>query len=190
MKITISDKATYYRLYEKGFFGNRARTWNTYQEIIESEWQGMVCMRSRKGIIRKKVRYNIPLINLRREIEAWKKEGIPEEQIAFNQSMPDESLTIQGEVMENPYSSPYGLYLLYSTVKKPMNLALAEKSETAMGLKAKVLLKHFMCPSSYADLEAIFDVVAKEHVIEFSSYSRNVGDIPNRNTVFWEVRKY
>ena len=44
--------------------------------------------------------------------------------------MPDTLLTIQGEVMR----SNEELHFLYSTVPKPMNIALKEESKSAMNL--------------------------------------------------------
>lgn len=99
--------------------------------------------------------------------------------------MPDERLTIQGEII-NHYN---GLNLLYSKIKKPMNLALAECQEYAKGLKAQLILKYFLSPSSYSDLEVLLEKYS-ESAIEFSTYSIPVGNIPGRNTVIWEVRNY
>ena len=71
-------------------------------------------------------------------IARWEKQGIPKSAIGFNQSMPDKDLTIQGEVMT--YMGE--LYLLYTNIKKPMNMALKKQQLHASGLKAKLLLEH------------------------------------------------
>ncbi len=184
---SVNNKDESYLLYNADIFGNRALTWNSYQEIIESGWKGKVCMRSKKGIDRKKVEYNVPLINIPERIEYWRREyGIRESGISFNQSMPDKRLILQGEVI---ISESFGWYLLCTFEKVPMNQALEISSQTRTGLLAKLLLQHTLCPSSFADLEAILDRFP-DSVVEFSTYEVAVGDIPNRNTIFWEVRNY
>src|SRR3989344_1276336 len=55
----ILDKSECYLLYEAGIFGNKALTWKSYDEIIKSGWRNGVCMRSKKGVARKEVRYNL-----------------------------------------------------------------------------------------------------------------------------------
>jgi len=183
----ILTKEENYALYEAGHFGNKALTWNSYEEILKSGWKGDVCMRSKRGTARKNVRYKIPLEKVPEEIERWKIMGIPEEMMAFNESMPDEHLLLQGEVM----NVKKGLYLLYSTIKKPMNTALSEESREVEGPEAKILLKQGLFPASYFDLELLFQLYPTS-VVEFSAYSIPVGNMANkgRNTVFWEVRNY
>lgn len=36
----IETKEKFYRMYEMGFFGNRALVWDSYQELLESNWGG------------------------------------------------------------------------------------------------------------------------------------------------------
>jgi hypothetical protein len=182
---SIKSKLEFYVLYEKGFFGNRAMAWKTYEEIIESGWGGQVCMRAKNGTQRKNVVYNIDLEKVPATIEEWKKLGIQQEKISFNQSMPDKDLTIQGELM----NSERGLYLLYTTVKKPMNLGLREQELYAEGMKTNLMLKSYLSPSSYEDMKILLEMFP-EDIIEFSSYRVNVGNIPGRNTVIWEVRNF
>lgn len=191
----ILNKAENYALYETGFFGNKALTWNSYNEIIKSGWTGKVCMRSKKGIEREKTLYNIALEEIQKHIEAWINTGISEDQISFNQSMPDENLLIQGEVMrkleQNLQVPTNELYLLFSTVKKPMNLALSEESFEISGEDVKFLLRQNLFPESFDDLEKLL-AEFPESVVEFSAYSVPVGNMAhlNRNTIFWEVRNY
>ena len=185
-KGSIDTKEECYLLYEAGIFGNKAITWNSFQEILNSGWKEKVCMRGRRTQIeRGKVVYNADLKEVPKIIEQFRKEGIPENHIGFNQSMPDDHLLIQGEIMR----THLGLYLLYTTKKEPMNGALKKESLYAERLKAKLLLEQNMCPSSYSDLEALLDLFPNS-VIEFSSYDIDVGNIPHRNTVIWEVRNY
>jgi hypothetical protein len=47
-----------------------------------------------------------------------------------------------------------------------------------------------MTPSSWADFEALLELYPS-HVLEVSVYAgTTVGDVPGRNAVVWEVRRY
>ena len=142
-------------------------------------------MRSKAGTARKNVRYNVKIEDVPAVIDEWKALGIDREQIAFNQSMPDDYLTIQGELMKDER----GLYLLYTKVQKPMNLALREKEEHAFGLAALDIRKESLWPSSFSDVMALLEIYP-DSVIEFSAYDVEVGNIKGRNAVIWEVRNY
>lgn len=182
---TIDTKEECYTLYHAGIFGNSPLVWNTYEEVMNSGWRGEVCIRGRIPLTRGRVRYNIPLETLKDEVEIMKREtGLSDYQISFNQSMPDERLILQGELMrDNPF------YLLYTTVKKPMNLALSEEEKHASGFTALNLLKANLFPSSFSDIEALVDRFPNS-VFEFSAYEIAVGNIPGRNVVVWEGRNY
>lgn len=179
----IENKQDFFLLYEAGRLGNKAITWNSYEDILNSGWEGLVCIRGKDKIQRKKVKYNTPINEIPKIIEEFRKERI--EKITFNQSMPDGHLIIQGEVMK----THLGLCLWYTTKKVPMNKALAEESLYAEGLKANILLETFMDPSSYSDLKDLMEIFP-DSAIEFSTYDICVGTLPNKNTVFWEVRNY
>ena len=145
----IPFKSQNYALFKLGMYGNKALTWDSYKEILDSGWKGKVCMRSKKGIARGKTEYNLDINEVPGIIEDWKELGIPEYMISFNQSMPDEHLVIQGEVSRSTFHHRGKLYLYYSTAKLPMNQALNIKAETATGLKVLCLLKGNLDPSSF-----------------------------------------
>jgi len=150
----INTKQEYYLLYEHGFFGNKALTWNSINDIVDSGWKEKICIRGKKGISRGKTIFNLSLEQARDYISSLKKEGILEKDLTFNQSMPDESLLIQGEVMR----SLENYFLTYTRVKEPMNRALAKEELYATGITALHLLKQNLFPSSYDDLQALFDI--------------------------------
>ncbi len=179
----ITNKKRCYEFYEAGCFGNKALTWSSYEELIQDGWKGEVCMRSKQGIDRINTRYNLSLNQIPAEIASWKKLGIPEAMIAFNQSMPDEHLIIQGEVTRFNV-----LTLRYSTVKKPMNHAFEEENIEVTGSPAWHLLKKHLDYFSYENLEHLMEIW-QDHVVEFSAYDILIGDL-DWNTVFWEVRNY
>jgi hypothetical protein len=183
---TIKNKREYYEMYDLGLFGNRARVWESYEEILKSDWRGDVCIRGKgNGIPRQFAKYDVPFEKVREEIDFLDKIGYPEKVLTFNQSMPNSFLSIQGEVID--YVG--GLELTYTLVQKPMNLGLKERTQHARGLKANLILRSRMDPSSFADLQTLLEIYP-ESAIEFSTYEVSVGDISGRNTVFWEVRNY
>lgn len=57
------------------------------------------------------------------------------------------------------------------------------------GLTARNLLRRSLNGSSLADLRELLDKYPG-HVVELSACSSNVGTIPGRNAIIWEVRKY
>jgi hypothetical protein len=186
----IGSKLEYYTLYERGFFGNKALTWDSIDEIENSDWKGKICIRGRKGIARSKARFNLTLEEAKGYLKELQKEGIYPRDLKFNQSLPDEELRIQGEVMGDVVNlRPQHIHLTYSTIKKPMNYALAEETLYAEGLNALMLLKGNLFPSSYEDISELFELFP-ESVIEFSAYDIMLGSLPNRNTLIWEVRNY
>jgi len=185
IKGRIDSKVEYYYLFERGFFGNKPLTWNSLDECIESGWNGGICIRGRKGIFRSLTRFDLSKIQAKKYILELEKKGIPEKDLTFNQSLPNEELLIQGEIMksENYYD------LTYTTIKEPMNYAFAKEMLTAKGIKALFLLKQNLFPSSYTDLQTLFDIFP-DSIIEFGSYNIPLGILPNRNTLIWEVRNY
>ncbi|MBI2044370.1 hypothetical protein HYT24_03335 [Candidatus Pacearchaeota archaeon] len=183
----ILHKREFYPLYEKGFLGNKAKTWNSYKEIIESNWKGKVTMRSKKGGDRKQAKYGVRLEEIEKNINDWKKMGISEDMIVFNESMPDEDLIFQGEaILKNGR-----LYIYYSTLKKQMNIALAEKSDVLEGFWAEKAMKENCTNESFEEFKKLITLFPKS-VIEFSVYSKPIGNQShlNKNTIFWEVRNY
>lgn len=183
-------KEEFYAFYKECLLGNRPRIWDSYDEILKSDWKGDVCMRSNKGmgVKRKQTTYNVPLKNVPDEIKKWGLAGFPEKTIAFNQSMPDEHLIMQGEYTGWTHYGG-GAFVLYTTIKEPMNLALDKESKHADGFKADYLIKKTFCQSSYDDLQELLEVFPRS-IVEFSVYDIEVGNMPGRNVIIWEVRNY
>lgn len=178
-------KQDYLLFYDLGLLGNKALAWNSLDEIILSGYKDPICIRPRKKSTIKVTKYDIPLENAEKEINNMINLGIKPEDIAFNQSMPNKHLLIQGELM----ITEKGLTLFYTLAKKPMNLGFQEHSAHADGLRAKMILEKYFYPSTLADIQALFENFP-DSVIEFSCYNVPVGNIPGRNTVIWEVRNY
>ena len=161
-------------------------TWRDYYEFSKSNYQRNVSIRSKVGIDRKNVRYNVPPAEVLSKIKEMKLE--PNE-VSINESMPDDNLTIQGEITQlDGRSGEFGLELRYSTLKKPMNISLKEEEFYLRGLNAKLKLQSVMDEPSLENLNRLI-VEFENPAIEFSSYDISVGHL-GHNTIFWEVRNY
>lgn len=182
----IMFKSEYYALNKEEYFGNRAKTWDNYEDFLRSKYNGLVCIRSKVGIDRKQVRYNLPASEV---LDNIKQMGLEPSQASINESMPDNNLTIQGEVIQlDGRTGQFGIELRYSTLKKTMNVALNEEDFYLRGLNAKLKLKGAMDVPSYENLLRLFDEFPNS-AIEFSCYDIGVGHL-GHNTIFWEVRNY
>ena len=183
---SIKNKYECHTLLNSGLFGNKVDTASSYEEILEKEWKGTVSIRSRgKRIDRNLVLYNVPIEKIPTELEKLKILGIDIDKISFSSTPPDDKLKFQGEIM----NSAQGLHLLYSTVKKPMNLALKDEEKIISGLSAINFLKENFSCASMEDLRELLRIFPND-VIEFSCYSIELGNIDNRNVIVWEVRGY
>ncbi|MBT6819933.1 hypothetical protein HOA55_01110 [archaeon] len=181
---TVRFKQEAYALFLGGFFGNKPQTWENYSRLMEDDFRGKVSIRSRAGMGRSRVQYGVPTENVSEIVDGLMKGGICRDDLTFNESMPDEHLTIQGEVTR----APAGLWLHYSTAKDRMNTALAEAPKHANGFTAQQLLKDGMIGRDYMHLMDLMSEYPND-VVEFSSYSVPVGE-EKTNSVIWEVRGF
>lgn len=181
--MNIRTKREMYEAYHRGRFGNRLRAWSGVQAWRESEYQGEVVLRS-KSSAGGRVAYRLDASEVASTLEAWGVE-LTSAEIEINESAPDSDILIQGEVER----SELYLTLTFSTLRLPMRDALARDSNTVTGLKALLLLRRYLDPSSFDDLWGLLEDFDGA-VVEFSCWSSDVGICPRRNTVFWEVRHY
>lgn len=169
-----NSKAEFRQRYAAGEFGNRPRTWFSQRELHESGYSGTVTCRAL-----------IPGALCDYRVHSWHATCDPKyKDYAFNESMPDELLTIQGEVMRDTS----GLYLAYSTEPNLVMRVAMQTQKAAYRSAAEAILRHYLTPTSYADIQELLD--AYDGVVEFSTYGQAVGNLPFRNTVIWEVRNY
>lgn len=181
---SVPTKEENYRLYQSGCFGNKLRTWNTLEELDCSTYRGSVVIRYKEPGS-SFCRYEIPFARLRQVVSELEDFGAHRSKMTFNESAPDTLLVIQGEVAR----STDHLTLYYSDLPLPMRKALKLKAYTLSGLEAIFLLRRNLFPCSYDDLQELLDLYP-DSVIEFSAFSRSLGNCRNRNTIFWEIRNY
>lgn len=179
----IETKTQMYREYQAGHFGNKLQTWDSLKEFKKSGY-------TRNIVIRYKVAsspfcaYNVEVKALDKMLAGFVSQGADPDLFTFNELAPDYSLTMQGEVMHDHN----GVNLFFSLEKGRMRETL-KKGIQISGLKALMFLRHYMNPNSFIDYEALRDIYP-DSVIEFSCYDHALGNLPNRNTIFWEVRNF
>jgi len=182
---TPRTKTQFRQMYQDGAFGNKLRTWQSYQDLCDSDYHGNVSARHKQAVSGLgRFLYNVPADLLRNG--PWPL-TLPSSEFHFNETPPDGLMLIQGEVSRQPH----GLDLQYST---ECNISLRDAinhkpSLTATGIKAAALLSHYLWPRSLDDLYEMLDAHS-DGVIEFSTFSKAVGHLPQRNTIIWEVRRY
>jgi hypothetical protein len=183
MYVAPRTKSEFYERYLKGEFGNRPRTWASWAELREAPYAGRVTIRDlRPG---GPCYYGVDVVDLRAGKYPKGCDTLADKR--FNESMPDEFLTIQGNV----WLDAFGLKLEYSCEPNVGHRAAVNQPlvKTAERLGALSLLKTYMDWNSYDDLQELLENYP-EAVIEFSAYSKFVGVLPGRSAVFWEVRLY
>lgn len=181
--MSIRTKQEMYQKLHCGAFGNHQRLWTSYEDMLKDEYTGKVSLRTSYTAGGYFVNA-VPFSDVLDVVNSWAVDGIDPKSIVYTETPSDDKLIIQGEFQRNPE-----WYLYYATVKKSMRCALEQHGQHATGFKAYSLLKSNMCPSSWEDFNTLIDLYPDD-VIEFSTYSVNLGCIPHRNTIIWEVRSY
>ena len=173
----ITTKKQMYQLLNNGKLGNTFRSWDSWEEVLESGYRGLMSVRSLK--IGDPVRiYDIPF----EEVEKFA--PTHPHSLIFYEATPHKTRLFQGEVCVFNEC----LQLTYTFVKLPMRLAFNESELHAEGLLASSLMRTYVDPSSLDDIYELLKIY-RGHVIEFSTFRVNVG-ILQKPTVIWEVRDY
>jgi len=184
--VKVLTKQQNFELWQSGAFGNKLRQWRTIDEWKRSRFGGRVVLRYLGSAGGGFCKYNLRPDEVGPTTEDWIKSGAELPKIMVNEAAPDRAVILQGELWNG---GDRWNYFLYSTVRAHMRPALERESKVVEGLATNMLLRSAMAPSSYSDLEVLREMYP-DHVIELSIYSINVGDIPGRNTLVWEVRRY
>lgn len=163
-------------------FGNHSPTWGTLTKFLADDPPD-VLYHLRNRVAGGETFYNTP----RRHVEeVWRSRADPSSWYCSRMVPPEveQTLKIQGEVQQGPW----GLDLLYTTIKKPMRWALAEWSQRLVGLQARLLLQSKMEVSSWEWLNHLLEEY-EGHIVEFSTYGISWGTL-NQSTIWWECRLY
>jgi hypothetical protein len=188
----VLTKSQNYRLWQGGAYGNKLRAWRSVAEWKASGFSGMVVLRILMSQGGGPCRYNLRPDEVEPIVAEWIAQGITQDQIMVNEGASDLSVLVQGEYLNSVYSgfghACWG-YFIYSRVKAQMRDALKAASAVIHGLQTDHLLKSTMTPSSYSDWLLLLQQYPN-HALEVSIYEKCLGDIPGRNALVWEVRKY
>jgi hypothetical protein len=170
----------------KGKLGNCVRNWSSLSELKKDNYVGKVTVRSKDRNARYTlVKYAVDYADITNVVEEFRARGLREEDIYFNEAVPDDLLIVQGEV-----GYVQGQFVLrYSTEKNTKMRDAMDSAEHIVGLAGRLLLKQVMTLDSYADLLDLFDE-HPDHIVEFGVYACHLGWAKGRNTIIWDVRNY
>jgi hypothetical protein len=177
----VLTKMDFARRYRLGEFGNASPTWDSLEEFRRHQGAREQLYHLRNRVAGGATYYNCTAYEVLRD---WGRQADPKMWYC-SEMAPTSSTILQGEVLE----SAEGLRLYYSHVRQPMRQALEQGGRELRDFRALMTLRHYLCQNSQEWLRVLLDRYP-EHVVEFSTYSRQWGTIPGYNTVFWEVRKY
>lgn len=182
MRTSILTKSQSVRLWQSGAFGNKLRSWNSLEEMCKCGFEGRVAMRSRSGRGGGVCIYDVPSDDVAAILEYQDTER---HDLMINEMAPSEATVVQGEYLNDALS--WG-YFLYSRALVPMREALRTPS-TSTGLQTDFILREVMTTASWEDWQ---ELIARYpgHVLEVSIFDHCLGDIPGRNALVWEVRRY
>jgi hypothetical protein len=190
--MNVLTKRQNFQLWQSGAFGNKLRAWRTIGEWRASGFSGLVALRSLQPGGGGPCRYNLAPVDVPHVVREWTTHGVAYDQIMVNEMASDGSILLQGEYLNDIYvidGEPRWGYFLHSRARVAMRGALAIVPAIAWGLRADLMLREAMTPSSYDGWRELLDRYPG-HVLEVSIYDRCLGDIPNRNALVWEIRRY
>ena len=177
---SVLTKRDFVRRFLRNEFGNRTRTWDTLEEFLASGYMGLVHIRNR--IAGGPTYYNIAPEDLPAKFEQCL--NIQPWSTWYLAEMAPNCTIFQGEIQQGIG----GYDLTYSLVNKPMREALRKQTLYVHGLRARLLMEHYLDPGDWDWIKSLMDEY-ENHVVEFSTYAVQCGTL-DRTTVVWEVRKY
>lgn len=188
----IRTKQQMFRLLSAGLLGNTVPQWFSLPEWeADPDAAKYPLWGVRSGLAGgdKRMRLNVPSRDVPDLYREWFPSG------GGNLSpMVDHAAVLKAEVFESDFA-PFGLNLFYvppdKTVRyrQPWREAFREHGKQVRGLAVWKILEAYLWPSDLEDLRALLERFPG-HVVEFTACDRAMGIVPNRNTVFWEVRLY
>jgi hypothetical protein len=185
----VFTKQRNYDLWQGGVYGTKLRSWRTFYAYQLSGFPGRVVLRQ-LSVGADAIAYDLtPTQSLWVYREMTDNLGIDPGQIMVNEMAPDHLSLLQGEYL-NDVINDQVTPLFYSRSPLSMRMALhSPDRKHATGLVANTILRELMTPGSWDDWCTLLENFPK-HVLEVSIYDCEVGDIPGRNALVWEVRRY
>jgi len=189
----VLSKVQNHRLWQSGAYGNKLRAWSTLSEWRKSGYRGKVALRcllpSGGG---GPCLYDVETNFVKNAYDRYAIDVAPEH-IVICEAAPADVVLLQGEYMNGICNQGDGSfwsgYFYHSRVRKQMREALWRSPEASDGLIADLAIRSVMTPTSYEEWRELLEVYP-DHVFEVSIYDRCLGDLPHRNALVWEVRRY
>jgi len=179
----IINKTEFYHLWEAGVLGNRT---NIYRSPLKA-WQagyphyGFRQLAKAGGGRWERVSRD----EFWNTVRNWNEWQIPFIMDSATHPAGFEDITLQGEVCRTIRG--WEGFMGY-TPGLPMRKAFPYMRAVS-GSEVLVLLDRWMDPSSQDDLRDLLDLYP-EATIEFTCFTKDTGNIPGRNCIFWETRNY
>lgn len=179
----INSKAEFYRLWHSGVLGNRPHVWRDVESAARSGHTRFGIREIGKaggGFFR--VVHSIG--EMKRICCMLAAQG---RQFSLDGGVQNETVLLQGEICRTVRGLE-GMMAVRSGTD--IRAAFREgKFKPVQNLTALTLIREFMDPSSQDDVWDLLDMYP-DHTIEFACFPGNVGVLPHRNTIIWEVRNY
>lgn len=179
----ITSKAEFYRLWHSGVLGNRPHVWRDVESAARSG-------HTRFGI-REIGKSGGGFFRIVHSVEAlrntcnWLRSGGT--QYSIDGGVQNETVLLQGEICRTTRGLE-GMMAVRSGTD--IRAAFREgKFKPVQNLTALTLIREFMDPSSQDDVWDLLELYP-DATIEFACFPSNVGVLPHRNTIIWEVRNY
>lgn len=176
----INSKREFFQKWKAGLLGNATRLWWDPKDAWASDAQEFGFREHRAG---GGTWERVPRVHFWETVRNW---NVARRTYTMDDVCPDQYQTIQGEVCR----TFRGLEGYIGASQLPMRKAMAAgilKSRSPA--TTHYLVDRYMDPASRDDLDALLDLFP-DATVEFTCFSVDVGNIPNRNTLFWEVRNY
>ena len=187
----VLSKALNYQLWRSGAYGCKLRSWRTVEEWEASGFSGLVALRILAGG-GGPCWYDLQPVDVRFCLRQLAARGFSLDRFTVDEAAPARDVVLQGEYLNDVYVLGGGVvhcHLHYSRARAQMRDALALAPEEASGMSADLLLSSVMTPSSLDDWKLLTGRYPG-HVLEVSVYGSCLGDVPGRNALVWEVRRY
>jgi hypothetical protein len=185
----VTCKRRNYELWTSGAYGNRLRAWRSVEEWLRSGFAGRVALRVLGDTGDGRCRYDLTPEIAEFLYRLWVAQGVRSEDVVVCEQAPDHQLVVVGEYHHDPLPDGSFRHFFYSRVRKSMRVALREGGRVATGLRATEILRQSMTDRSWKDFSELV-LAYPGHVAEVSVYDHCLGDLPGRNALVWEVRRY
>lgn len=177
----IRSKARFFELWEAGLLGNRPNLWRDPQKA----WAAQPKTVGFRELGRAGGGAWTRVYDMQKDfwltVKCW--EG---RNYVMDDGCPDHKQTLQGEVCRTFRGLEGFMGSSTFPMRKAAELGILRHRSPA---ETTVLLRDYMDASSRDDLEMLLELYP-DAAVEFTCFSVNVGVIPGRNTLIWEIRNY